>query len=75
MGRQLGDARTPALDHFENTKTCPLSLNVIVGSAKVAITESPVDALRTIRESPFTAYVPVLPELSATVPELVVVVL
>ena len=43
-------------------------MNESVGSAAVATTESPVDVLRMMTVFPFTLNVPVLPELSSTLP-------
>jgi len=60
------------LPHFEKTNSCPPSVNEIAGSAAVATTESLDDVLWMTTVFPLTVYVPVLPELSATVPELVV---
>ena len=65
----------PSSRYFENTNTSAPSVNVSVGSVAVATTESPVEELRMTTVLPFTLYVPVLPELSETVPELVVLVL
>ena len=58
--------------HLEKTNTSAPSVNEIVGRVSVATTESPVEPFRMTTVFPLTVYVPVLPELSATVPELVV---